>query len=403
MTNQRGQSWLPTSSSRALLVTAGVILVASFSRCRTAMGSSSSSPSCATTAGTGTTSTAQEAAAAAAGTSNYTSEDENLTQLTVEAAAKLGASRPVLVPRWVTRISRAVDRCVLAILHCAWCWDSSSRRRRPPPNSKLSLQVLVWKAMVGKDPTSPAFDGGLAYDMLPPFVRVLVPRRRFSPKLMIHTIMEIRIVYLDRCVREIADKARARDPSVKVRLVSMGAGYDVRSMRLRVEGVVDEAVEFDLPDVVEAKAELLQSERFRRSRPEIAEDKLPRLRAIDLNEVQLVKVKLEEMLRQPAKGDDNWHTIFLFEAVLMYLDPGAPAALLRTCRQVIDSDSDTASDHRQRAAGGGSLCFADDLEELSGSNNRDVAARFLAGCGWKLLDWLPRGGRSRHMGYAELA
>ena len=380
-------------------------------------------------------SSANEAAGKRAPVANYRSKDEQARQLTLQVASQLGLRPPLLVPPWVTKLSRKMDRCTLSVM-CALDDCFSRRRQRRLVNSKLSLQVLIWKARATSccnDPTSPAYDEGLAYDMLPPLLRLVVVLNRCWPKLMVHTIMEIRSVYLDKCIKQIVELVRAQNKdssssssspgkTTKIRLISMGAGYDVRSMKLRLQNLVDEAVELDLPEVVQAKTRLLQSKRLlQRRRRLVTGDWLPKLYAVNLNDVQGTRETLQQIIMQQSAatsrmnksddtGDDDddddveWHNIFLFEAVLMYLDH--PKELLQACRQALDSASVSDANNQgypqqQRRKQTGSLCFADDLAGMVPKYELDIATRELAQCGWKLIDWVPRGGRSRHMGWAE--
>ena len=85
---------------------------------------------------------------------------------------------------------------------------------------------------------------------------------------------------------------------------------------------------------------------------------------------------------------DDWHTIFILEGLLIYLDD--PNGLLRVC-------ADEACHH-----GSASLCLADRLADVPGGDG--VAARqVLQEAGWTLVDWKPKPGLARHMGVARLA
>ena len=171
----------------------------------------------------------------------------------------------------------------------------------------------------------------------------------------------------------------------KIRLISFGAGYDVRSIKLKERGVVDKAYELDLPVVVNAKRTILESNRFRQRRPQTVNSSLPTAYPVDLNNVENVRTALTEILNEPG----DWHTIFLFEAVLLYLNEGVPQRLMKLCRESI-----------QASNGRGSLCFADRLENVS-QGDYDSAVRELANVGWTLTEWLPKPGLARHMGRAE--
>ncbi|KAG7359888.1 leucine carboxyl methyltransferase [Nitzschia inconspicua] len=159
------------------------------------------------------------------------------------------------------------------------------------------LKVLWCKALVGLDWNSPAYDGGLAYDMLPSLTRWLVklPERVF-PRL-VHFIIELRTVYLDRALQEEMQHAKdLRSVSnvtqqqqnhtdscfSRIRLVTLGAGYDTRSVKfLNDDGgcQIDEAWELDMQTVIASKSIML--ERLRTRRPNA---KIPKLVGQDLTD-----------------------------------------------------------------------------------------------------------------------
>lgn len=297
------------------------------------------------------------------------SGDQNPDLKVANHAASIVGVRPIscapkLIKKFAWRIEKALLKCV------SWFHI---------PDSKLSLRVLWWKAIFGNNSKSPVFDNGLAYDMLPGFVRLLVSRP-FSPLYprWTHVVIEIRTAYLDSAVRNLVNSAKSNDRTTKIRLITMGGGYDIRSIKL--QDIVDEAIELDLPDVVGAKRSILQ--RLQKRRPEC---RLPTLYAVDLLRLDNVSSLLQTILG--GDGDDeSWHTIFLFEGVLMYLDENAPMELIRVCRRAVDGHS-------------ASLCFADAI--LKDSDDREIAELELSKAGWRIVDWLVKGGRTRHMGIAE--
>ena len=118
---------------------------------------------------------------------------------------------------------------------------------------------------------------------------------------------------------------------------------------------------------------------------------LPVMYPMDLNDLDRVKTTLTEILQQSSEENDDaseWHTIFLFEAVMIYLNDGIPRALLRAC-----------SDALKLTGCQGSLVFADRLENVPGGD-RNVAVQELAKLGWEVIEWLPKPGLARHMGRA---
>jgi O-methyltransferase involved in polyketide biosynthesis len=261
---------------------------------------------------------------------------------------------------------------------------------------------LWWKALSANDEQSPAFDNSLVYDLLPRGTRVLVGKklRRFYPRLH-HANVELRTAYLDQQVTAIimgqtktTTTTITTPTKAAIRLVTLGAGYDVRSMKFRERGLVDQAVELDLPNVVEAKRAIFTSKRLKHRRPSLTESMLPTFHSINLNDVDQVKEILTGILKSDDDDNDDagkvWHTIFLFEGVMIYLDEGVPRRLLETCSEVL-----------KEAGKEGSLVFADRLENIPGGDY-DIGVKELAHCGWKVVDWQPKPGLARHMGRAEL-
>lgn len=315
----------------------------------------------------------------------YGSSNNSTIPTAQECADAVGVKPPLEVPAKAWKRAWNIQQKALPILHL---FD-----KYKPPDSKLSLSCLWWKALSANDVKSPVFDESLAYDLLPRGSRVLVGKRlrRFYPRLH-HANVEIRTAYLDQSVARIVESVRENDESrnttTSVRLVSLGAGYDVRSIKFRERGLVDQAIELDLPEVIQAKTRILQSPRFRKRRPNLTPDKLPEFVSVNLNNVETVRSMLVDILENNTMTT-KWHTIFLFEGVMIYLDEGVPEALLKVCSDVLKETGES-----------GSLVFADRLENIPGGDP-DIARRELAKNGWNVTDWLPKPGLARHMGTAE--
>ena len=308
---------------------------------------------------------------------------EASAQRTHQAAAILGVRPPSKAPLFLKRLAWKLQRIILTAIN-----DDI-------PDSKLSLRVLWWKALSAADPKSPVFDDSLTYDMLPTGLRFLTLFWRLYPR-WIQATIEVRTAYLDQAVRRIVlnnnNSSSSSSPTKRLRLITLGGGYDVRSVKL--SGMFQETVELDLPQVVASKTRMFQ--RLRRRRPNV---ELPALHAINLHQIPLVEALLLDIIARRnnnnsnsnnTQNDQEWHTIFLFEGVLLYLDPGVPSRLLEACRRVLDETQQT-----------GTLCFADALEHVTG-DDLDNARDELAKRGWRLTDWLPKGGKARHMGTAEM-
>ena len=263
-----------------------------------------------------------------------------------------------------------------------------------PPDSSLNIACMWWKALSGNDKNSPVYDEGLAYDLLPSGWRKIASRRaiKIFPRLH-HGNVELRTAYLDNAVREIAKESKDRprqrhgsDSHVKIRLVCMGAGYDTRGVKMLERGIVDTVVELDLPEVVDAKKRLFT--RLQKRRPRLADMSMPVLIPSDFNDVSDVKKKLDQVLKEDINGD--WHTIFVFEGVMIYLNDGVPSSLLNV--------TSTALSERGLQ---GSLCLADRLENVPGGD-QELGRIELQRNGWSIADWCPKPGLARHMMSARL-
>jgi O-methyltransferase involved in polyketide biosynthesis len=244
--------------------------------------------------------------------------------------------------------------------------------------------------MAANDRSSPAYDGGLTYDLLPTYCRWIISPWlvNFYPRLL-HCNVEIRTAFLDRAIKKCATQVRQLtipgDKPQRVRLVTFGGGYDVRSMKLMEQGIIDEAVELDLPIVIQAKRRCLESNRFRNRRPNIA---VPTLYEVDLNQLDQVRAILQKVI----KRDDNVITIFLFEGVLMYLNDGVSHQLRSLCNHVLQEN------HNMH----GYLCMADRLDTVT-DNDVEVVRSVLVASNWQLVDFLAKPGAARHMASARLS
>ena len=281
---------------------------------------------------------------------NYGSANNSTIPTAQECAEAVGVKPPLEVSSKTWKRAWNIQMKALPILHL---FDPYK-----PPDSKLSLSCLWWKALSANDENSPCFDDSLAYDLLPRGFRVLVGRklRRFYPRLH-HANVEIRTAYLDQSVTSIIERVRAVRPETCFRLVTFGGGYDVRSIKFRERGLIDEAVELDLPQVVEAKTRILESRRFQKRRPNLTSDKFPKFYSVNLNAIDNVSSLLVQILQSSHNNELSWHTIFLFEGVMIYLDEGVPEALLKVCSEALQTTGES-----------GSLVFADRLENIPGGD-----------------------------------
>jgi O-methyltransferase involved in polyketide biosynthesis len=289
-----------------------------------------------------------------------------------EVAKALNVRPGSHAPRIVWRYSWKIHGWSLPFLHV---FDQAGAR-----DFDYSLKCLWCKALAGRDKKSPVYDDGIAYDMLPSGSRRIVklPNRIF-PRL-IHFNIELRTAYLDNAVRQ----EIATNEGKKIRLITLGAGYDARSVRFLTDGVIDEAWELDITDVLDSKAIML--DRLLRRRPSCI---LPTIVSVDLNDVETFR---DLRLSGIVSGDTNWHTIFLLEGVMIYLDEGIPDKVLSVCSNLL---------HERGFSG--SLVFADLLRGIPGGNF-EMAKDRLGGNGWQLVEslWCVKPGLARHMGTARV-
>ena len=302
-----------------------------------------------------------------------------------DAAAAVGVKPPaanVSARRW--KWAYMIQKYSTPLLHL---FD-----RYRPPNSSLNVYCMWWKALSGNDKLSPVYDNELSYDLLPRVSRQII--KWFAPLFprLHHANVEIRTAFLDQAITNcvIEERNRSKDP-VRFRLVTFGAGYDIRSIKLKERGLIDEAIELDLPNVVDAKQQLLSSSRFKRRRPTTTQLHLPKLFCrVDLNNITHVQATLDEILSVKTSDGVRYYNIFVFEAVLIYLNEGIPHSLLQVCSNALRSNKVD-----------GSLCFADRLENVPGGNYT-MGVDEMTSTGWSLVQWLPKPGLARHMGRAKV-
>ena len=314
-----------------------------------------------------------------------------------EVALSLGLRPRLDAPNIVWKLAWELQKKILPILHL--------RDPIKPKNLNICLSCLWWKALSGSAAKYPLYDDMLSYDMLPRFSRILVGRKlgRLFPRLH-HGNVELRTAFIDRAIStevEVAINSNETKRS-KVRLISFGAGYDVRSIKFCSTNVIDEAYELDRPEVVEAKQQMMERLLLRRQHVEeprsiaLKREHLPKLIGLDLNDKKIVRVVLQDILsiKSTDNADSSWHTIFLFEGVMIHLDKGIPPELLRICSSVLQNQQ------IRDISSSGSLVFADRLESIPGGDI-DAARKELRKAGWRIQQWCPNPGKARHMGTAR--
>jgi hypothetical protein len=278
------------------------------------------------------------------------------------------------------RISWRTHGKLLPLLH----WRDKARAQ----DVDVNLRVLWNKVITSLDKNSPAYEPERwTFDMLPwsRWILRMIPIRLFPRWL--HANIELRTVYLNMAVDREIDQVRV-PAGRKIRIVTVGGGYDSRPTRLLASNRVQQAWELDIPHVAASKRTMLERLFERRKLPIHA----PQLLGVDLNDLDLVQTTLENIAKDDKKNE--WHTIVVSEAVLMYLDEGVTSKVLTMCRSVFGRK------------GIASFCFADRLEGVPQYDDlpqeEEAAGReFLAQAGWKLVDWIPKPGRACHMGIAH--
>eukprot|EP00980_Cylindrotheca_fusiformis_P013131 scaffold3299_cov95-Cylindrotheca_fusiformis.AAC.1 len=308
-------------------------------------------------------------------------EDEKKESLTyTQAFRQNGVERPPWkVPPFFWKWAYRVQLKVLPILHA---FDDSANRI---PNSSLSLPILWWKALMRRTNPSAA---EWAYDLLPGRTRWIVRVfHRFFPPLH-HVNIQLRTTFLDNRTITIANQIRSSKPDAKVRLVVLGAGYDLRSLRFLQEGIVDEAIELDLPNVIQAKKMLLESSTFQHRRPSC---ELPTMAGANLNDIETTNATLCELLQPTNQAQDHTYTIFLLEGILVHLESGSSSKILQLLHSYCGGSNNNNSN--------GCLVFCD---RIQGVNNRslDLARTVLHEAEWKLTEFLATPTRTPHFGVA---
>jgi O-methyltransferase involved in polyketide biosynthesis len=284
---------------------------------------------------------------------------------------------------------------VLTLLH----WNDPLK----PVDSCINLECLWWKALSTTNRQSPCYDD-YTYDLLPrPGRTILKALRRLHPR-WIHALLEIRMAYLNKAVAQVMNDDDNDDNSDHiynqrpVRIISLGAGYDTRLIRMLndddddgVSRRVIECYEFDLPASVESKKKLIQERlvqrQVKKGRPDL---KLPTMIGLDLNDTVEFEKKLKEICCRKRPDDADLQTIFVVEGVIMYLDKGKAEAALQACANACS----TSNVHS-------SLCFADRFFENFNVDPTPIQER-LRSLGWELIEWAPNANaNARHMGIAR--
>jgi len=324
-------------------------------------------------------------------------------------AKELKVEPPINAPAFVWNFAWKLHMYLIPILHSFdHCFAV---------NSSFNLAVLWWKAISANRWGSLLWDNGITFDLLPPIFRRLVqfPLSFLYPNLH-HQNIAMRTVFLDDALRSEILNIENNQNS-KVRVIILGSGYDSRSLRFlnTIESEFNTSnvdfFEFDLPSVVNVRHLML--ERFVQRRKVIKKIvRLPTVLEADLNNLDEFTLKLDQLLDQNNKSifdtsikqaTTYTKTIFIMEAVVMYLNDEVVMPLCQQCvRSVIKNNP--LEDI--------SLCFADRFPGIVNVDNntsslttfekeREDVAAFLLKSQLQLTRWMPKLGRARHMGVAK--
>ena len=332
----------------------------------------------------------------------------SITDLLKECSTALQVQQPWNAPRWVWSFAWYLQRKSLPILHF---FDKCAAK-----DNNLNLAVLWWKAISGNRLGSTTFDGFIAHDLLPSFTRMIVgfPLCWLYPNLH-HQNVALRTAFLDSALFAavendsiLSTKDAAALPVTKTRqiprIITLGAGFDTRSLRFGSNNTITEKrsdnkmtgdfYEVDLPAVVAQKSSVFK--RFQVRRPQSI---MPKLYGADLNDLDEVKKQLRciftEGLEVNAISIEKRPTVFVVEAVLMYLEEKNVMPLLKMCMSEAAMYSTSVQ-----------LCFADRLPHMPHNDKdllveKEAAEVLLKSVGLDLKIWQPKPGRARHMGVAQ--
>lgn len=337
-----------------------------------------------------------------------------------QASTFVNISVPWNAPSLIWKIAIRAHALALPLLHA---FDKCY-----PKNNNNNLFVLWWKAISGNRWFTPTYDNGIAYDLLPSWTRCIVSFPfSFLYPLLHHQNVAIRTLYLDKILQdEIRYYAENTNQYTGVDVVILGGGFDTRSLRFGRKDINVSWYEIDLPSVITQK-KLLLGERYLKRRPDAY---IPQLHSADLNDMFQVKSVLDTILTTSNHGltTKRRPVIFLIEAVLIYLNQSIINTLFDTLLEATSSSlsSSNIAHHFKSTQHEKcdnitpvSICFADTIPIEEKDENCNFSATELIydniyllnhnantyfknrKVPMKLISWLLKPGRAKHMGVAR--
>jgi len=322
--------------------------------------------------------------------------------MTFKTAEALNMSPPWNPPNWVWRLLLKYHKLLLPFLHK---FDECATQ-----DTCMNLFVLWWKAIAGNKRGSQFYDQHIAYDLLPSYSRLIVasPWCWLYPNLH-HHVVAMRTKFLDQAILQEINRYQSDNDVINPierintkkyppHIITLGGGFDTRALRMTDD--IASWYEIDLPDVINQKSRLLK--RYVQRRPCAY---TPMLYTADLNEMNQLTIALNTIFDHIIHNSINQQmnlsstkTIIILEAVLMYLKDDSVPLLLKCC-------ADIARAHNSSLT----IVFADlfpvdipIISEIGAPEEREAVRLMINKQGFELETWLPKSGRTRHMGVARL-
>jgi len=292
--------------------------------------------------------------------------------------------------------SDAVTGVIFSLLHA---FDDCGIK-----DSSKNLRVLWVRALLNY---RNKIDDDVAQELLPKTTRGLVTSEwgasTLDPILKFAEWIQSRTEFIDDGLENFLSSPACRDAETGTDLpcnvVLFGAGYDTRALRYRHKHSEKISfIEVDLPDVVEGKTKLY--EQFRKENdPEWDLGRQHTLIPFNLNDCGGANpTSLIELLREKGGLKKNIPTLFVWEAVLFYVDEDA-------IRNIFDELFDFAKvgGNGEDARAESMLCFTDSLKPFVDVPFSNDSREFFARRGMDLLQHRSRWGGAVHFALAATA